>query len=77
MDKIWAAVAGFAAVLVGIFGIHRAGKTSAKNEVAAESAKKAMNTQERARKADLEGRNKDKEIRDARIDPTRRDHFSD
>ena len=75
MDKIWAAVAGFAIVLLGVLGIHRAGKTSAKNEVAAKSADKAMKTQGEAREAERAGQKRHEEIADADIDPNHRDVF--
>lgn len=74
--KIWGYVM-FAVILFGaVFKLIFMGKKFGMAEVTAKVNKKSIDQRQKATEAMIEGLEKEDEVRDAKVDTTKRDHFT-
>ena len=76
MGKIYAILGVIGAAILAIFVAFQKGAAAGRDKVKAKFSKAAVKQQSKATDAMVEGLTKEQEVRNAKVDTTKRDHFT-
>lgn len=76
MARIYAILAAAGAIVIAIFVAFQKGAAAGRDKVKAKFSKAAVEQQSKTTKVMVDGLTKEQEVRDAKIDTTKRDHFT-
>lgn len=74
--KIWAILGAAGAGILAIFAAFAKGASSARDKMAARSAKKALKTSQAVSDQIVKGAKKQETLKNAKVDTDNRDHFN-
>lgn len=76
MGKVYAILGAIGAAILAIFIAFSKGAAAGRDKVRAKISGKALKQQTKATGAMVDGLTKEQEVRNAKVDTTKRDHFS-
>lgn len=76
MGKVYAILGAIGAAILAIFVAFQKGATAGRDKVRAKISGVAMKQKDKATDALIKGLTKEQEVRNAKVDTTKRDHFT-